>query len=489
MYLHSTPARAGCSPSTAPPAGSQCQRRQNPDPGVSSRLQAILDDLLANLSQEPTVAVTLHIPVSKWEDLSRQGAQQASQPSSFVPANRNYPAQHPSSVPQTPEVECIERTYAHEHRLVPTFFKANRRLPPPIPSRPMASSSHPPTQESWTRPNVPQEPSNTQNTNAIHSPPTIAPLPVPHPIPDVIDLTGDEEEEVRPNQTRTFGFVFENGGLVHNTSSQNIKKDKGKGKAREFTDCEEIRTGFACPYPSPHYPRLRCNVFFPERGVLDRHLGAHLKEEAAMRRRGGPGFDVESLVFGGLDAPGFQCQYCGSSYLRQDSLRRHQGLDGKKIVCPVLSGIETKQRGKRKQQIEWERKYALPGSEFHSGGAAHPPALGEGSGVDSTTEQRERRDDPDATDWEDDSSTDDSALEGLPDQDTIPQEHNNEPKVRYAWPSIRWVNTKGGCKVVAQVCQRPSTNCKTPKNKQQSSKSRKFDIVKVLEVKTRYSGR
>ncbi|KZO98624.1 hypothetical protein CALVIDRAFT_29933 [Calocera viscosa TUFC12733] len=253
---------------------------------------------------------------------------------------------------------------------------------------------------------------------------------------------------------------------------------KGKGKEGPDDGKLLVQDGFACPYPNPYDPRLRCNAFFSARSVLDRHLGAHLKEEAAMLKRGGEAFDRSSLVFGGLDAPMFACEHCGAAYLRHDALLRHQhrlNPSSGKVACPVLSGMQPKDfvgMPRYATLLDGRRRYAVD----DLAGAI----MGQNEDKESA-EPLGHSEDRHGSEESHGASMDESAHEA---HSVISHPGMNaEPKTRYSWPGLQWVDTRGGCEVTAEVRPQPS---KYGELGDLQNKTRKMQIVRVREVRSTY---
>ncbi|KZT56312.1 hypothetical protein CALCODRAFT_484102 [Calocera cornea HHB12733] len=259
---------------------------------------------------------------------------------------------------------------------------------------------------------------------------------------------------------------------------------KGKSAAPSPSSVH-LQDGFACPYPNPYDPRLRCNAFFSARNALDRHLGAHLKEEATMLRRGGEAFNKSSLVFGGLEAPEFVCEHCGAAYLRHDALLRHQQRPNPtngKVACPVLAGTEGPSRTGRPSTVDLRRGRGRVGGHRIEGSAGRIGHLEqEDQEMDpeqdhrETSEEMEPESDPHVR------SPTPALLHGV----------NSEPKTRYSWPGLHWVDTHNGCEVTAAVRQLPTRleQLGLPLLPGDANRTRKLQIVRVTKVRSTYGER
>ncbi|EJT99225.1 hypothetical protein DACRYDRAFT_23844 [Dacryopinax primogenitus] len=405
--LHSTTAHAGHSATNAPSHPGQ----QHTTLPSGHLLNPMVFPGIDRITHDPLPPYTSQEPVSRLENWWRQGG-----PSNFNPTNHPYPAQPP---------------FDGESRIggVPRFLKEDRRLPPPIPSRPMGFLGPRATNDRYVLPPLPelhpvpessrryttQQKSSSWNqrpssSNAFYPPPVTAPVAAyNHRVHEVIDLTRDDDD-AGPAQPRDPPASELRSLNAATTSCQRRKEGKVKGKPKskpkqlEYTDLPSIQTGFACPYPSPDDPRQRCHVLFSSRDVLQRHLGGHLKEERAMLRLGGEGFDQNSLVFGGVFAPGFPCQLCDYPFWRKDSRDRHQKIDQitNAVSCPKLGN--PKNHGNWEQRHEEKReKYGLPEREVLRNA---PMREGEGSQVARSTNTQHPGDHPPA---------------------------NNVPRARYTW--------------------------------------------------------
>ncbi|EJT99180.1 hypothetical protein DACRYDRAFT_109906 [Dacryopinax primogenitus] len=225
VYLHSTPARTGRSRSkhgpharSHPRTTTTRQSRRTRRHVELPRLHIVLADVMANITQEPMVSVTPHIPTS----------------SSEYSGNGN--------------------------QVLPRFFNADGRLPPPIPSHSTASSDHLPRHESWRQPTARQD-SNRQNKRAIRLPPFMALLgaqapssrQAPRRLPQVIDLTGDDDNETRPTQIREVWFVAHSAANVRNAANLQPGEDSEPHHARMASYAHNLMLMVAefVPYPSP----------------------------------------------------------------------------------------------------------------------------------------------------------------------------------------------------------------------------------------------